>query len=882
MGAVGTVRRRQAGASAMLGAVAATAWMGGRSAAAATYVWNNTGPAWETGSDYTPTAPTGGPTSTDAASFDPTVAAATVMNPVINASNDSAGTLSLNDDFLGTTYTFTGAGLLTVGNAANASGGSFGAATFNVPTGVITRGFGTTTFNGPTLAGATPNGLTFNIGSASGFTLAGNTTALTNAGQVTLLGALTLDNTGTNTPNRLSTAAPITINGGTLAVLGNVAGGTVNVGPLNVSAGAGNPGEGLATISVNSPTNATGQTTLNFNNAAGSISLRTTTAQIYDFVAANGATLGTATGPQVKFGAATVYTTNGLISNNSANTVGFAIVTDATGTNFATYNATTGVTAATTTAAAAATSLTSATTNYAYNDSSGSDATTSVIGNSIKISPTSAGSSLNLTANGSTGSTAFLQTQALMLSDPANNDTFTINASSGVYVGNATKIVYVTNPTTTLATNSVFFAGTNPVDIVGPGFVSLTASTAQYNTGYGATRINLVGGTLRVNSTQLGLTSAATQGAIAFRGGVLEITGGSDGTGSGADFTRIVNGTTTAGEVNWASATSGDSVGGSGGFSAFGANASVNLGGSATPTGLTWGVPGSGFVQDGEQLIFGSTQSNARLDFLNPIALDGGAAGAYDARAVQVIGGAGGDSTNLAGAITGSASTDLVKTGTGKLLLTGANTYGGRTLVEGGTLLANSSSGAGIVTIASGGTVGGTGTLTGGVLVTTGGTITAGSGATATDSIGTLNVAAANFAGGTYVSKLNGAASDELIISSLTMANSSAGQLIVSPIQTGTSPVGVTRYVIADDTTSATAFVVPLATQAIALTPTATASGDTLTVQPDGTGEDLVLTAAATPEPTSLLLLGVAAAPLVIGRRRRDTREAAAEGPAGC
>ena len=67
----------------------------------------------------------------------------------------------------------------------------------------------------------------------------------------------------------------------------------------------------------------------------------------------------------------------------------------------------------------------------------------------------------------------------------------------------------------------------------------------------------------------------------------------------------------------------------------------------------------------------------------------------------------------------------LTKTGSKILTLTGANTYGGGTIVSGGKLLVNntadSGTGTGSVTVNSGATLGGTGTIAGAVIVNIGG-----------------------------------------------------------------------------------------------------------------------------------------------------------------
>jgi len=90
------------------------------------------------------------------------------------------------------------------------------------------------------------------------------------------------------------------------------------------------------------------------------------------------------------------------------------------------------------------------------------------------------------------------------------------------------------------------------------------------------------------------------------------------------------------------------------------------------------------------------------------------------------------ENTSFGGVIEngGATSVSLVKDGTGKLILNGANTYTGGTTVNGGTLLANNTTGSGtgtnVVTVASGGALGGTGAIAGAVYVADGGTLTPG------------------------------------------------------------------------------------------------------------------------------------------------------------
>src|SRR5262249_22769048 len=90
-----------------------------------------------------------------------------------------------------------------------------------------------------------------------------------------------------------------------------------------------------------------------------------------------------------------------------------------------------------------------------------------------------------------------------------------------------------------------------------------------------------------------------------------------------------------------------------------------------------------------------------------------------------------------AAAATGVNTVHLAKTGPGKWILTGNNTYSGTTTVSAGTLLVNGNhSGTGLTTV-NGGTLGGTGSIAGGLTVNPGGHVAPGA------SIGTFTVGGA-------------------------------------------------------------------------------------------------------------------------------------------
>ena len=217
----------------------------------------------------------------------------------------------------------------------------------------------------------------------------------------------------------------------------------------------------------------------------------------------------------------------------------------------------------------------------------------------------------------------------------------------------------------------------------------------------------------------------------------------------------------------------------------------------------------------------------------------------------------------------------LTKLGTGTLTLTGASTYAGPTALTAGDLRVNNTAGSGTgfgaVTIAPGTTLGGSGTINNSAgAVAVNGTITAGNSSTA---VGTLTTAAQQWnAGGTFLAKFaaGNAANDQLVLSGLTVS----GPFTVDVTGPDILAAGGS-YVLATDLapTSADPFVLgSLTLQVNESTPPALF---TLQEQPGTAAGSYDLLLVAAPEPTSLLLLGIAAAPLALGRRRRSAATAA-------
>ena len=184
----------------------------------------------------------------------------------------------------------------------------------------------------------------------------------------------------------------------------------------------------------------------------------------------------------------------------------------------------------------------------------------------------------------------------------------------------------------------------------GAGTLVLSA-TNNYT---GATTIK--GGALRATQG----TGLPSNSNLVFSGGVYEC--------SGADFTRSLG--TGAGQVQWT---------GSGGFSAYGGKLTVNIGGNATPSSLTWGA--TNFVPGGSALCFGSYLSDREVEFLNPINLNNAVRRflVHDNPATAA------DFATLSGVLSNGG---LSKIGTGTLALPAPNTYQNTTYIYEGTLRA--------------------------------------------------------------------------------------------------------------------------------------------------------------------------------------------------
>lgn len=258
----------------------------------------------------------------------------------------------------------------------------------------------------------------------------------------------------------------------------------------------------------------------------------------------------------------------------------------------------------------------------------------------------------------------------------------------------------------------------------------------------------------------------------------------------------------------------------------------------------------------------------------------------------------GGAGTLSVPSITGGATNGITKIGPAILQVTGGGSYGGATNVQGGTLLAanptGSATGTGPVNVGDAsnanafqGVLGGTGHVGGMVNVYNGSTISAGTNSGLTkgvaSSVGTLSTGPQTwFGGGNYTWKLADASSswDTINMSTVSLGSGVSStnpfNITAQPLNGAVSNFNPNKSYTwqiahaADGTfanLSANNFV--LNTNALNQTLGTSASNYQLMTAPDASGSELDVVYAPVPEPTTLATLGLAAAGLLLRRRRR-------------
>lgn len=218
--------------------------------------------------------------------------------------------------------------------------------------------------------------------------------------------------------------------------------------------------------------------------------------------------------------------------------------------------------------------------------------------------------------------------------------TITANTNIGVASG-----ITVSKATITESSGAYNFTKSNSGTLVLSGAAGWTGTTS------------VTGGVLRVTDS-----SAISSANLVLNAGTLEL--------GAADFTRGLG--TGAGQVQFGS--------NGGGFSAFGGNREVNIGGSTAT--LQFG--GTSFIPNDRSLLLSSSTSDSTVTLRNGLDLNG----RY--RAVNVGNGTAAVDAVLAGSLGGtSTNAGLVKFGLGTLRLDATNTFAGGTLVQQGTVIAN-------------------------------------------------------------------------------------------------------------------------------------------------------------------------------------------------
>jgi autotransporter-associated beta strand protein len=217
----------------------------------------------------------------------------------------------------------------------------------------------------------------------------------------------------------------------------------------------------------------------------------------------------------------------------------------------------------------------------------------------------------------------------------------------------STVLFDVADPRNSFAVPQTLDQGAGGLTKSGSGTLRLAAASTYSGT------TTISGGVLRLDD------AGSLPGGIGATGGSspLVLAGGVVGLAAG-DFTRAIGSGT---DQVWFGT-------GGGGFAAYGADRTVNLGGATAQ--ITWNSATAGFRS--QPLVLGAPTATNKVTLVNPLALG------LDDRTVRVDDGSADVDGELSGVLSGSGG--IVKTGAGRLVLSNANTYLGTTTVSGGVL----------------------------------------------------------------------------------------------------------------------------------------------------------------------------------------------------
>jgi fibronectin-binding autotransporter adhesin len=434
------------------------------------------------------------------------------------------------------------------------------------------------------------------------------------------------------------------------------------------------------------------------------------------------------------------------------------------------------------------------------------------------------------------------------LFDSANVMTFSPGSGLtflGGMTQDADQTVVVNSSTVTVSSLASNTSALRNITKEGPGALLVTGNRTQ-------------GGMTKVTDGTFGVAGSFTSQDIILNGGVL----GLSDSGLGGPFTRALGTTNTT--MRWTQ---------SGGFAAYGSNPSwgaannltVNIGGAGAT--LTWGAT-SNFLASGQFLILGSTVSNGTVNFQNGLNF-----GASD-QIILVNHGAtgpigGGAADAVISGIIGSSGGGLAKEGFGTLVLTGNNTYSGPTNVNAGTLLVdgNQSAATGAVTVNGDTALGGSGIIGGSVTVF--GTLGPGHLGNSTGILTTGSLSLTS--NSTFLLDLNntvpGTGYDQVIVNGTVTLN--LGNIVVKT--SGGLTLGEKFYVVLNDSNDA---VTGSFTQGTTVTSGVYKFTINYSDNGDGgqVGNDISLTVAAVPEPSTWALMLIGFASLITLRILRRSR----------
>jgi autotransporter-associated beta strand protein len=317
-------------------------------------------------------------------------------------------------------------------------------------------------------------------------------------------------------------------------------------------------------------------------------------------------------------------------------------------------------------------------------------------------------------------------------SDAAANNIYGLTNSSGTYapdgrlgVSPYTRTAYSTGDITAPLSD---LAGS----YLSSGSWSLLVADAQQG---GQARLDRWGLEITGLAATNGIMDVGNGGRITISGSGLQNMGGAESTGTGTNGVALVSGANATLQMN-------DALKGGGDFNKEGAGA-VRLTAASTNFTGTMRVT-SGEVEVANSAALGSGQlevaSGAALRVAAGVNLNNAVDLTGTNKATLAGGTSSSDVSTVSGVISGSGG--IEKTGAGRLVLTGTNTYEGATDISEGKLVVNGDiSSSSKVTVEDGGTLGGSGTV--GVLeIASGGTLAVG------NSPGTLIAGNTTWAGG--------------------------------------------------------------------------------------------------------------------------------------